>query len=171
MNNKLKLVLLGTILAATLPMAAQAQQWGGDHDRRGGPQDGQDQFWNRHPGYLQALSDLRTAYALMQHRQDGDPVQADELNRAANETLAAYNELQQAAINDGRDINAQPPADFTWGDHRGRLKQANELLYRASHEIRSEEENPAARGMRDRAVYHIGEASRWVGQAQRFWHY
>lgn len=188
MKNNFRAALLGTMVVLTLPMTAQAQQWGTDQgrdqygqgqdrqdadhqdrDRRDRPQYQQNEFWHRHPGYLQALSDLRTSLALVQHRDDNDPAQASEENQAANEIMAAYNELQQAAVDDGKNINDQPPPDFQWGNHRSRLQSANEMLVRASHEIRSEEENPQANGLRDRAIRHIGAASHWIQIAEHAW--
>lgn len=142
-----------------------------DPDRRDQPPYPQNGFWAHHPGYLQALSDLRTALALVQHQDPSGPGQASEEYQAANEITAAYNELQQAAVSDGRNINDQPPPDFQWGNHQSRLQQANELLVRASHEIRGEEENPAADGLRDRAIRHIGGASHWIQLAERAWRY
>ena len=190
MKTKLELAVLGTMVALALPVAAHAQQWDGnqgrdpyhqdqdrrdqyrpDQDNRDRPQYRPNEFWQRHPGYLRALSDLRTALALVQHQSPTDQAQANEEYQAANEITAAYNELQQAAVDDGRNLNDQPPPDFTWGDHRSRLQQANELLVRASHEIRGEEENPAADGMRDRAIRHIGGASHWIQLAERYWHF
>ena len=153
MNSNIKLALLGAISALTLPIAAHAQ------------------WWNQHPGYLHAMSDLRTAYAMVTHHGPTDPAQANEEARAAGEIVAAYNELKHAAIDDGKNINDQPPADFAWGDHRSRLQRANELLVSANHDLRREEENPAAVGLRERAMAHIGAASGWVTRAERVWHF
>ncbi len=153
MKYNIKLALLGTVGALTLPIAAQAQ------------------WWNQHPGYLHALSDVRTAFALVHHRAPSDPAQAVEEHHAEDEILAAYRELQQAAVSDGKDINAQFPPDFNWGDRGARLHQARDLLHKAAYEISSEEENPAARGLRDRAKYHIEAANHWLDAAMQFWHF
>jgi len=153
MTSKLKLVLLGAFGAMTLPVAAQAQ------------------WWSQHPGYLHALSDLRTAYWLIQHRGADDPAQANEENHALGEVRAAYQELEQASIADGKNISDQPPPGFVWGDHGGRLHKALDLLRKAHDEIGSEEDNPAARGLRDRANHHIDNAGRWTAAALQFWHF
>jgi len=153
MNSKLRLALSGAIGVLTLPMAAQAQ------------------WWNQHPGYLHALADLRTAYWLIQHRGGNEPVQAEDENKAQAEIRAAYQELVQASISDGKDIDNQPPPGFVWGDHGSRLHKVDELLHKARDEILGEEENPAARGLRSRADGHIGRAMHWNTSAIHYWHF
>ncbi|KUR75128.1 hypothetical protein [Novosphingobium sp. FSW06-99] len=153
MKTTIKMALIGAVSVMALPIAAHAQ------------------WWHQHPGYLRAMSDARMAYALVTHHDPRDPAQAVEESRAANEILAAYNDLKHAAIDDGKNINDQPPADFQWGDHRSRLQRANEMLYSARRDLQAEEDNPAAAGLRDRAIAHLGEASHLVGEAQRVWHF
>jgi hypothetical protein len=149
----LKLSLLGAIGALALPLSAHAQ------------------WWSQHPGYLHAMSDLRTAYWMLQHHETFDPVANEEERHAIGEIRAAYLELREASVVDGKDIDDQPPADFAWGDHRGRLHKAMELLRRAQDEIGQEEDNPAARGLRNRAMRHIDEAGRSMIAAFRAWNY
>ncbi len=153
MTSKIRLALLGAMAALALPIAAQAQ------------------WWSQHPGYLHALSDLRSAYWLIQHRGANDPAQANEENHALGEIRAAYGELQKASIVDGKNIYDQPPPDFAWGDHGGRLHRALDLLRKAHDEIGAEEDNPAARGLRNRATGHIDAAGRWTAAALQFWHF
>jgi hypothetical protein len=153
MKLSLKTLMLGAVGALTLPAAAQAQ------------------WWSQHPGYLHAMSDLRTAYWLVQHRGADDPVQRAEEAQALNEIRAAYQQLKQASIMDNKDIEDQPPPDFVWGDHGGRLHKAEDLLQQAHNEIGLEEDNPAARGLRNRATVHIDNAGRQVAAAMQAWHF
>jgi hypothetical protein len=152
MKFNIKLALLGAVGALTLPIAAQAQHW------------------ERHPGYIHALSDLRTAAQLLHHRDPNDSKEGKEEYNAMIETGAALATLEKAAVSDGRSMNDAPPPDFEWGDHGTRLRRARELLGSAAREISAEEENPEARGLRERALQHINDASRWVGAAMDAWH-
>jgi hypothetical protein len=153
MKSYLKLALVGAIAAVTLPVAAQAQ------------------WWSQHPGYLHAMSDLRSAYWLIQHRGPTDPMQGAEEHHAMDEIRAAYQALKEASIVDDKNIDDQPPADFVGGDHGGRLHKALDLLRRAHDEIGQEEDNPAARGLRGAATHHIDDAGRWTAAALQAWHF
>ena len=124
-------------------------------------------WWTQHPGYLHAMSDLRTASWLIQHRAPNDPAQSAEEGRAMNAIFTAYGDLQQASIVDDKNITDQLPADFVWADHRGRLHQAEALLQKAHDEINREEDNPAANGLRNRALHHIEDAGRLTDAAIR----
>ena len=46
-----------------------------------------------------------------------------------------------------------------------------DLLNQTHSEITAEEDNPAARGLRDRAVSHVDAAGRWTQAAINFWNY
>ena len=153
MKTSLKLAILGAGAAVALPFAAQAQ------------------WWSQHPGYLHAMSDLRSAYWLISHHETFDPAANDEERHALGEIRAAYGDLKQAAIVDNKDIDDQPPADFRFEDHRGRLRHALDLLHKAHNDIASEEDNPAARGLRDRSIRHIDDAGRWTDAALHAWHF
>jgi hypothetical protein len=146
-------LLIGLLAAMLIPAAAGAQ------------------WWRHHPGYLQAMSDLRTAYWLMEHHEARDPVARIEEKRALNHTRVAYEQLKEAAIIDERDINDQPPADMTYYDHRGRLHRALDLLRDAYRHVEHEEEDPAARGLKNRALVHVDEAVQDTIAAIRAWNY
>ena len=92
-----KPLLAAFLLALTLPFAANADLPG------------------KHPAYLHALSDLRAARWMMQHRPGDAAVSAHE-DVAIAEIDAAIGEIKHAAIDDGKNI----------GDHpqRGRSKQS-----------------------------------------------
>jgi hypothetical protein len=151
--SKLRLSLSVGIVALMIPFAAQAQ------------------WWQHHPHYLHAMSDLRTAYWLIQHHDTMDPAVNDEERHAMKEIRYAYQALKDASIMDDKDIDAQPPSDMAWYDHRGRLHHALDLLRDAANDVRGEEDDPAARGLRHDAGKRISDAIRATEDAIRFWNF
>ncbi len=115
-----------------------------------------------HPAYLHALSDLRTARSLLEKPAHPD-VKWDEQN-AIREIDAAINEIKGAAIDDGKPMSDHPPIDAHLA-HRDRLKQAQELLHKAAHDIDEREDNNFAKGLRARANGHINNAEHAVHEA------
>ncbi len=116
----------------------------------------------RHPAYLHALSDLRDARAHLQ-RPDGGALHAEE-SAAIAEIDHAIDEIKRAAMDDGKNIADRAPVDA----HKpwvGRLHDARELLDKAHHDIEKEEDNPQARGLRDRVISHIDRAHHHVDDA------
>lgn len=140
-------LFLAAFALLSLPLAAQADEPG------------------RHPAYLHALSDMRTAYWLINHRETRDPVANANERRALGEIRAAYQEIRRASIDDGKDVDMQPPADMTWGDHGGRLHRALDLLRDADNDAHHEEDDPTTRGLQHRAVQHINAAWRATADA------
>jgi|ERR1700761_7885024 len=120
----------------------------------------------RHPGYLHALSDLRYAHALLEHGEWGRVGAHRE--HAIGEIDRAIEELRRAAMDDGKNPEAHPPIEERW-EPRDRLHRAEEALGRAREAISREEDNPAAREWRDRAMGHIDAARRSVHRAIEEW--
>lgn len=139
-------VLLSAML---LPLGAQAQMPG------------------RHPGYDHALSDLRYARALLESGPQWGRVARDD-ERAVGEIDRAIEEVKHAAWEDGKNPNAHPPVDAHWLPDE-RLRRAQDLLGKARHDLDREEDNPSARGLRDRAWMHIDAAQHAVGHALSMW--
>ncbi len=110
----------------------------------------------KHPAYLRALADLRHARALIEKPTDSAAV-ANEEKTAIAEIDMAINEIKKAAIDDGKDLKDHPPIDAKL-ERKGRFHQALELLAKARSDIKREEDNPAAAGLRERALFHIDEA-------------
>ena len=148
MHKKLSGAALGFCALLALPLSAHAQ------------------WWSQHPGYLHALSDLRSAYWLIQHRGADDPAMNANEHRAMDAISAAYADLQQASVSDGKNIFDQPPPGFAWSDHGGRLHRAEDLLHQAHQDISGEEDNPAARGLRARAIGHVDNAGRFTAAVE-----
>ena len=115
-----------------------------------------------HPAYLHALTDLRYARFLLEKPAKPE-VKWDEGN-AVREIDAAINEIKQAAIDDGKPLEDHPPIDAKM-KHRGRLKQAEELLRKAASDIDEKEQNEFAKGLRARANGHIHQAEHAVHEA------
>jgi hypothetical protein len=149
----IRIFLVAAIAALAMPLAAQAQ------------------WWQHHPGYLQAMSDLRTAYWLLAHHESNDPMANHEENRALKDVRYAYQELKDAAIIDDKNIDDQPPSDTAWYDHRGRLHKALDLLRDAHDQVDREEEDPMARGLKHRATKRIDDAARSTQAAIDAWHF
>ncbi len=114
----------------------------------------------RHPAYLHALTDLRHARAHLENLAPTHHMDKEE-ERAIEEIDRAIDEIKRAAIDDGKNLNDHPPVDARL-DRAGRFHRAMELLDKAHNDIAREEDEPAARGLRNRALHHIDEAHRIV---------
>jgi len=110
----------------------------------------------RHPAYLHALTDLRAARWMLEHRP-GDAVVSGHEDLAIAEIDKTIGEIKRAAIDDGKDIHDHPPADVA-PDRPGRLHKALELLHKVHNDVAREEDDPATRGLRNRAIGHLDEA-------------
>jgi hypothetical protein len=117
------------------------------------------------PAYLHALSDLRAARWLIEHRPGNWAQTADEVV-AVRQIDAGIADLKQAAYNDGKNPGDHPPLD-EHPDHAGRIHEALEYLRKARADISSEEDNGAAQGWRNRAIGHIDAA---INAARRVFH-
>ncbi len=127
------------------------------------------QWWQHHPRYLHAMSNLRTAYWLVSHHEQNDPMANSDERHALKEIARAYQDLKDASIVDERDIRDQPPADMNFWDHRGRLHRALDLLREARADIQGEEDDPAARDFRRGALKDIDKAIRATDDAIHAW--
>jgi hypothetical protein len=132
-----KPLVIGLLLAA-LPFAASADLPG------------------KHPAYLHALTDLRTARWMLEHRA-GDAAVSGQEDVAISEIDAAIGEIKRAAIEDGKNIHDHPNVDFP-NDYRGRLHKALDLLRKTHDDVAREEDDPMTKGLRNRAVGHIDGA-------------
>ncbi len=116
----------------------------------------------RHPAYLHARSDLRTAQWLM--RVHDDPDVMTRIHEADSEIDRAVHEMDVAAKFDHKDLNDHPHIDTSL-DRRGRFRKVMELLQRARADIGREEDDPSAIGWRDLAYKHIDAAMNFVRRA------
>jgi hypothetical protein len=131
-------LMLSALLAWSVPFAAMADLPG------------------KHPAYLHALSDLRAARWMLEHRP-GDAAVAGREDVAITEIDAAIGEIKRAAIDDGKDLHDHPKEQGP-ADRPGRLHKALELLRATHSDVAREEDDPATKGLRDRAIGHIDGA-------------
>src|SRR5580704_297515 len=110
----------------------------------------------KHPYYLHALSDLRSARWMLQHRAGDATVSASE-DVAVTEINKAIGAIKHAAIDDGKNIEDHPSVDLP-PDNPGRLHKALELLNKVHSDVAREEDDPMTRELRDRAVVHVDAA-------------
>ena len=109
----------------------------------------------RHPAYLHARSDLRTAQMLLRVHEEPDVMR--NLNAADREIEAAIREVDRAAVIDRKDLDDHPRPDVNL-DRPGRLRKVVQLLRSSRNDLGREEDNGAARGWRDAAYRHIDTA-------------
>jgi hypothetical protein len=143
--SKIALRLAPILLAALTPLCAWADLPG------------------KHPYYLHALTDLRAARWLIEHRPGDARVSGDE-DVALTKIDETINEIKRAAIDDGKDLRDHPPVDESL-DNKGRLHRAEELLIQVHSDIAREEDDPMTRELRNRAVHHLDEAIHATHQA------
>jgi hypothetical protein len=110
----------------------------------------------KHPAYLHALSDLRTARWMIEHRP-GDAAVSGHEDVAVQEIDAAIAEVKAAAIDDGKDLHDHPAIDIG-ADRPGRLHKAIELLRKVRADVDREEDDPTARGLKHRSLEHVERA-------------
>jgi tetratricopeptide (TPR) repeat protein len=122
-----------------------------------------------HPAYLHALSDLRNARWNLE-RRGGDPQMKWDEREAVGAIDRALNDIKQAAIDDGKNINDRPPIDAR-ELRGGRLHKAIDALRAARKDVSEEEDNAFANGLKARGIHNIDEAIRLaeqgIGEADR----
>jgi hypothetical protein len=118
-----------------------------------------------HPYYLHALSDLRAARWMIEHRP-GNWVQTRDEMEAVRRIDRAIGEIKKASIEDGKNIEDHPPVDEL-SDHAGRLHKALDFLRKARQDIGHDEDNVFAQGLQARAYGHIDGAIGAVKRAMR----
>ena len=111
----------------------------------------------KHPYYLRALSDLRSAYWFIEHRP-GDKVVAKEEEDALQEIRDAIADMKKASIDDGKDIHDHPDTDVP-PDHSGRLHRGLEMLKQGYADVDHEEDDAAAKGLKLGVLTHINRAT------------
>jgi hypothetical protein len=110
----------------------------------------------KHPYYLHALSDLRAARWMLEHRPGDAAVSAQE-DVAITEIDKAIGEIKHASIDDGKNLHDHSAVDAPT-DRPGRLHKALDMLRRTRSDVAREEDDPFAQGLRNRAVGHIDGA-------------
>lgn len=109
-----------------------------------------------HPAYLHALSDLRAARWLIEHRP-GNWQQLDDEARAIRQIDDAISTIKRASIDDGKDLADHVAVDER-PDRAGRLHEAVEFLEKARADVNKEEDNGFAEHLKDRSVKLVSAA-------------
>lgn len=109
-----------------------------------------------HPAYLHALDDLRGARWMIEHRP-GDWARTVDEVETVRQIDIAINDIKQAAIDDGRNIDSHPKVDERPA-HKERLREALAFLRKARADVAQEEDNADVRGLRNRSLAHIDAA-------------
>jgi hypothetical protein len=112
--------------------------------------------FGEHPYYLHALSDLRAARWMIEHRP-GNWAQTMDETDAVKQIDAAIGEIKKASIEDGKNLEDHPPVDER-NEHMGRLHEAIDYLRKARQDISHDEDNKFAQGLQARAYMHIDAA-------------
>ena len=120
----------------------------------------------KHPGFLHALTDLRTARWFLNHQAGDAKVYGDE-DVAISEIDAAIGEIKKAAIDDGKDLNDHPAVDTK--EHGSRLLKSIETLDAAERDVKGEEDNPEVKNLRHAAFEHIKKARDAANKAHAAW--
>ena len=118
----------------------------------------------RHPRYLHARSDLRTAQLFLAVR--AEPNVTRNLRAAEREVEAAIHEVDRAAVLDRKDIDDHPHIDVAL-ERNARFRNIWALLHSAKENLEREEDNPRARAWRNVAFRHIDAAMDFVRRAAR----
>lgn len=109
-----------------------------------------------HPYYLHALSDLRAARWMIEHRPGNWQQTVDEVE-AVRRIDAAIGEIKKASIDDRKNLEDHPPVSEV-PEHAGRLHKALDYLRQARADIGRDEDNIFAQGLQARAYDHIDGA-------------
>lgn len=116
----------------------------------------------RHPYYAHALNDLKTAKFLVEHRRPEDGAIGNHETVMTEEINAAFGEIKAAMRNDDKSAEPQMGHDQI-ADASGRMHQALDLLKKAHDDVAHEEDDPASKGLQQRALKHI-DAAMWNAQ-------
>jgi hypothetical protein len=115
-----------------------------------------------HPHYLEALTDLRLAHALL---QAPDRAKAEKFEKTAIDDVdQALAEIKHAAIDDGKNLDDHPPIDANVS-HQDRLNQILKLVQAANRDLNFDEDDQKALGWRARAVKDAADAQAFVEAA------
>jgi hypothetical protein len=113
-----------------------------------------------HPAYLHALSDLRLMRAYLDRLTPNERVD-DESAAAIAEIDAAIREINEASIEDHKDLRDHMPIDAHITP-ANRFRKAREAGNAAWSDIDREEDNGWARGLKHRAMDRIEKANHIV---------
>jgi hypothetical protein len=109
-----------------------------------------------HEFYVRALSDLRAARWMIEHRPGNWEKTKNEIN-AVKEIDEAIKSIKDAAIDDGKSIDDHPSLDEK-PERIDRLHAADDFLKKAHEDLDQENDDAFANGLRNRSYEHIDAA-------------
>jgi len=109
-----------------------------------------------HASYLQALSDLRAARWLIEHRPGNWERTKNEIV-AVKEIDEAIKSIKEASIDDNKSIDDHPTVDEK-PERIDRLHEADEYLKKSHEDVDQENDDSFANGLRNRSYEHIDAA-------------
>ena len=118
----------------------------------------------RHPHYLRARTDLRTAQFVLRVRDEFNVMR--HVRMVDREIDMAVVEIDRAAVIDRKDMDDHPPIDTSL-DRPGRFRKAMAWLVNARADIARDEDSPRAAAWRDAAYRHIDLAMDQLRHAAR----
>lgn len=113
--------------------------------------------YGKHPFYLHAIADLRTAAWQVDHRRPEDARVSEDETIVRDEIGAALNDLRRAAWQDGKDMDWMPPTD-TALPREGRLHATADLLRKVRSDVAREEDDPRSRPFQQHGLAHVDAA-------------
>ena len=121
-----------------------------------------------HAHYQKALSDIRTARALVQ--ANSQPAGLADEQSAVRELQLSMEEITQASKGDWQPITARQSVDGGLNKDE-RFHRALRLLARAHNNICKEEDDHASQGLRNKAIVHLDEAMNFIRLAMNDKHF
>jgi len=109
-----------------------------------------------HPNYLHALTNLRSARWLLEHRPGNWKQTMDEIT-AVKEIDMAIMEIKKGDIDDKHD-NSWKPEVKEVTDRPGRLKEAVDFLHMAQADVKMEDPK-FANGLKGKTLQHVDAAT------------
>jgi hypothetical protein len=110
----------------------------------------------KHPHYVRALGDLRSAHAWLRGAPAGTPA-SDHEKQAVFHIQETINNINVAARDDDQNIKDNPVPDVDV-KHKARIQKALDLLYSAYKDLKFEEDDKKASGWRQRAFKNLDAA-------------
>ena len=110
----------------------------------------------QHPGYLHALTELKTARWMINHRAT-NALASVAADGAVMDINAAIGDIKHAATIDDKNLDIHPPADAP-PTQKDRLQKALKLLGEALSDVKRPEDNPAAGPYQRGTIRHINAA-------------
>lgn len=120
----------------------------------------------RHPAYLQALSDLKSARGHLERKNPNDSEHIRNDTQAAVAAIdRAMTTVKQAAREDGKNLDHTPDIDRDKDTRSGQLHKALDDLKSAKRNVDMSEDNAEVKELRRRALNQINDAIKYTNNS------